>query len=75
METREFMSESKDQMLKLFPNAHCQKLPERYPNFWMIVADEKCVCHSWINETQAWDWALSITNKKILDTFKGLDTK
>jgi hypothetical protein len=62
-------------MMKLFPNAYCKKVPEECPNFWMIIADEKCITHSWANELQAWEWALSITNKRILDQFKGLDTK
>jgi hypothetical protein len=75
MEAGEFVSEAKDQMMKLFPNAYCKRLPNEHPNFWMIVADEKQVTHSWNSEAQAWDWALSITNKRILDKFKGLDTK
>jgi hypothetical protein len=64
MEVGEY--ESKVQLLKLYPDAHCKKVP----GYWMIVADQKMISHSFESEEKAWEWSLAIVNNRILEKLR-----
>jgi len=66
----------KEQVLKLYPNAKCVRdcsPSNKMPRWWILVSDNNMpLTVTYINEDAAWQWALAIINKDIMDKLKGI---
>ena len=65
---------NKSQVIILYPDAKCvitDCVHDKHVKFWKIISEDKTIGFSFISEEIAWERALLITNRLILDKLTG----
>ena len=62
----------KERVLALYPDAVCKTRPETSAGAWRwtIWSDDEWIANSYLSEEHAWLWALTVTNREILQKFR-----